>query len=191
MLSEPILVTLAVTDVLEELGVPYAVGGSLASAFHGVMRATLDADLVANLLPEHVPPFVDALGESFYVDEVAVLEAVQSRTYFNLIHLDTTFKVDVFVAKSGSLDRAQLDRRQHERVSANPDRYLYLITAEDTILVKLAWYHMGKEVSERQWRDVLGVLAVQSNRLDHDYLHRMAAELGLIELLERALQQAT
>ncbi|MBC8449572.1 MAG: hypothetical protein H8D78_17635, partial [Chloroflexi bacterium] len=49
MLTEQIAVTLAVVDALETLDVPYAIGGSLASALHGVMRATMDADLVADL----------------------------------------------------------------------------------------------------------------------------------------------
>ena len=61
---------------------------------------------------------------------------------------------------------------------------------EDIILSKLEWYRMGGGVSERQWRDVLGVLKVQGERLDHAYMQRMAAELGVADLLERALGEA-
>ena len=65
MLAEPLAVTIMVSDALEALGVDYVLGGSLASAVHGVMRATMDADLVADLDLAQVDPFVQALGEAF------------------------------------------------------------------------------------------------------------------------------
>ena len=66
----------------------------------------------------------------------------------------------------------------------------YATAAEDTLLAKLNWYRLGGEVSERQWRDVLGVLAVQAGRLESEYLFRMAEELGVADLLARALAEA-
>jgi hypothetical protein len=110
--DDPIAITLQVTDILEQMAVPYAIGGSLASAVHGVMRATMDADLVADLRLEHVQPFVAALGDDFYAHDQMIRNAVQRHTSFNILHLDTTFKVDIFVAKPRSFDRAQLTRRQ-------------------------------------------------------------------------------
>jgi hypothetical protein len=112
MLTEPIAVTTLVTDALETLGVTYAIGGSLASAVHGVMRATMDADLVADLRLEHVEPLAQALGDAFYADTEVMREAVRHHSSFNVIHLDTMFKVDVFVAKPHEFDRSQLARRQ-------------------------------------------------------------------------------
>jgi len=96
MLTEPIAVTTLVTDTLENLGVTYAIGGSLASAVHGVMRATMDADLVADLQMEHIEPLAQALGDAFYADVEMMREAVRHHSSFNVIHLDTMFKVDVF-----------------------------------------------------------------------------------------------
>jgi len=190
MLAEPIAVTMMVTDALDALGVPYAIGGSLASAVHGVMRATMDADLVADLRMEHAEPLARALGDAFYADVEMMRDAIRRHGCFNLIHLETMFKVDIFVAKPRAFDRAQLARRQLHLLGKEPQRYAYVASAEDVILSKLEWYHKGGRVSERQWRDVLGVLKVQGGRLDCDYLRRMAATLGVTDLLERAFDEA-
>jgi hypothetical protein len=190
MLTEQIAVTLMVTDALETLDVPYAIGGSFASATHGVMRATMDADLVADLRPEHAELLAQALGEAFYADIEMMRDAIRRRASFNVIHMETTFKVDIFAAKARPFDRAQLSRRQRHQLSEDPERYAYVASAEDTILSKLEWYRMGGDVSNRQWRDVLGVLKVQGDRLDWGYLRHMAATLNVTDLLERALKEA-
>ena len=190
MLAESISVVLLVADVLDALGVSYAIGGSLASAVHGVMRATMDADLVADLRLEHVEPLARVLGEAFYADVAMMHDAVRRHSSFNVIHLETTLKVDVFVAKPRPFDRSQLARRQLHLLSEKPDRRAYVTSAEDIVLAKLEWYRMGGEVSDRQWRDVLGVLKVQGERVDRSYLQRMAGELGVGDLLGRAIEEA-
>jgi hypothetical protein len=190
MLAEPIAVTMVVTDALEALGVKYAIGGSLASAVHGVVRATMDADLVADLRMEHAEPLAQALGDAFYADVEMMRDAIRRHASFNLIHLNTTFKVDVFVAKPRAFDHSQLARRQLHLLSEDPQVHAYVTSAEDIILAKLEWYHIGGGVSDRQWRDVLGVLKIQGDRIDHDYLRRMAAILDVTALLERALDEA-
>jgi len=181
---------LSVADALDALDVAYAIGGSFASALHGVMRATMGADLVAKLRPAHVEPLVQALGDAFYADAQTMRDAIRHQGSFNLIHLDTMFKVDVFVARPRAFDRSQLARRRLHLLSEDPERHAYVTSAEDVILSKLEWYRTGGEVSDRQWRDVLGVLKVQGERLDGSYLRRMAVELGVIDLLERALEEA-
>ncbi len=97
--NDVLIAVLPVIDTLERLGVPYYVGGSLASSAHGVVRATADADLVADLQPRHVAGLVDALQANYYIHAGAIHEAISRSSCFNLIHLATYFKVDVFVFK--------------------------------------------------------------------------------------------
>jgi hypothetical protein len=190
MPNEPIAVTLLVIDAMDALGVPYLIGGSLASAVHGVLRATLNTDLVADLRLEHAEPLARALGGTFYVDAESIREAVLHQRSFNVIHLETMFKVDVFVVKKRPFHHSQMERRMAQVIATDPDRTAYVATAEDTILAKLEWYRLGGDVSEQQWRDVLGVMKVQADRLDLAYLRQWAAQLNISDLLERAIKEA-
>lgn len=187
--SEALRVCVEVARVLDGLGVPYLVGGSLASSLHGVPRSTQDADVVADLRDEHVAPFVAALAGRFYADEERIAHAVRRRSSFNVLELATMFKVDVFVFGGGPLDREQMARS--ERIEL-PEVVggLNLASAEDTVLQKLRWYDLGHRVSDRQWRDVLEVLEVQGERLDQAYLRHGAEVLDVSELLQRALGEA-
>jgi hypothetical protein len=188
-MDEILEITLFLAATFERLGVSYLVGGSLASSLHGLPRATQDVDLVAALEPEHVPALVAALRGSFYLDEPAIRAAVRQRTSFNVIHLGTLLKADVFVAGSDAATRSEFERRQRYRVAVDPPRELVLASAEDTIAQKLHWFRLGDEVSERQWSDALGVLKVAGGRLDFAYLRRTAALLGVQDLLERILTE--
>ena len=188
MLSEPIRVTLKVISAFERLGIPYLIGGSLASAVYGMVRATMDADLVAEIEPSQVSSLVDLLNDEFYIDAYMILDAILHYSSFNLIHFETMFKVDVFILKQSPFDRSQMERRIHQSVGDSPDEQAYFCTAEDIILAKLEWFRAGGELSERQWRDILGVINLQEDRLDYEYLQKWAGILGIQDLYIKAIQ---
>ena len=150
---------LEVVDLLEELEIPYHVGGSLASSVHGVPRQTNDLDLVVDLTQAMAAILVLRLRDRFYIDGEMIRRAIRRRGSFNLIHLATGFKIDVFLHGGGAFDRMEFTR--HGRY--HPEdlrRDLVVKSAEDTVLRKLQWYRLGHEVSDRQWRDILGVRAI-------------------------------
>lgn len=183
-------VLLRVAGVLDEMRIPYVVVGSVASSMHGFSRATADADVVADLRPENVAPFHAALKDEFYVDDQAMRRALSLRRMFNLIHLDTVFKVDIYVPKDDEFSRQQFKRARRETLLPGEAGGVYIAAPEDTILAKLQWHRRGGEVSERQLTDVLGVLKVQRERLDLEYLREWAGRLEVSDLLERLLAEA-
>lgn len=148
----------------------------------------MDADLVADIKSDQVFPLVTLLESEFYIDADMIQDAIQQNSSFNLIHLETMFKVDVFMLKQRAFDINQMQRRISQPLGDAPDEHAYFSTAEDIILAKLEWFRAGGETSERQWRDILGVLDIQSDRLDYDYLRNWAQKLGMQNLLQRALQ---
>lgn len=188
--GEATRITLLVTQALEHIGIPYAVGGSLASSLHGVMRSTLDVDIVTDMRLEHIEPLVAALSKEFYADDEMMRDAIEHHSSFNLIHYETAFKVDIFIRKSRAFDQMQLERRRKSVIATDPDQSVYVTSPEDTILAKLEWYRLGGEVSEQQWRDILGVLKTRKGDLDLDYLRKWANELKVAGLLERALAES-
>ena len=179
-----------VADALDALGVRYFVGGSIASSAHGVARASLDADLVAELEPSHVDGFVDRLESAYYIPLDRLRSAVVARSSCNLIHLATMFKVDLFMSKGRAFDRAAASRARIEAIDEDRDAARFPVaSAEDTVLAKLEWFRLGGESSERQWWDIVGILRVTS-RADRSYLEQWATALGVTDLLERAMAEA-
>jgi hypothetical protein len=190
MNAPEILAALApIVEALEELGVAYHIGGSVASSVYGIPRLTIDADLVADLRLEHVRPLVKQLEVEYYIDADAVRDAIRRRSSFNAIHLDTMLKVDVFIPKMRAFDQEEL-RRTRQEILAEGTRSFYMSSPEGTILNKLECYRMGGEVSDRQWNDILGALKVQGTALDMVYMQRWAKALQVTDLLERALVEA-
>lgn len=190
MQNEPVEVTLKVTGIFEKLRVPYVIGGSLASALYGMVRATQDSDIVAEMHFEHIQPFISALQDEFFIDEAMIAESIQRNSSFNIIHRETMFKVDVFVPHSRPFLKSQLARAQKQTFSFETEVSAKFASPEDTILSKLEWYRMGGEVSDRQWRDILGVLKTRAGELEIDYMLKWAQELRVMDLLTRALKES-
>jgi hypothetical protein len=185
--TDLIEVTALVVAALERTGVPYTIGGSLASSFSGEPRASIDADILVDMTAAQVASFLDALGDQFYVDADALRRAIENKSSTNLIHFESSIKVDLFVAGS-LLDARQLERRR--RVEVGPNHRWFIHSPEDILLQKLLWYRQGGEVSDRQWRDAIAILIVQDARLDRAYLRATASLIGVSDLLERGLLQA-
>jgi hypothetical protein len=182
-------VTLMATRALDACGIPYTIGGALASSFSGEPRFTQDVDILVSLGTGQIDPLVAALGPAFYADVDALRRAVAHRSSVNIIHIPTNIKVDLFVAGGSPLDSNQLRRRQQRQVAANPDAFAYFHSHEDILLQKLFWYRAGGGVPDRQWRDVRAIALKQGDRLDLTYLRDAAAAIGLLDLLERSLTE--
>ncbi len=178
-----------VVEALEDLGIAYRIGGSVASSVHGTPRATNDVDLVADIRMEHVEPLCARLRSSYYADPDLLQSAVETLSCCNFIHFATVYKVDVFVRKRSPYDDQAFARSTRQQL-ADGEREFNISTAEDTVLRKLAWYRDGGFASQQQWKDVVGVLRVQRGRLDVGYLRQWAAALHISELLEQALTEA-
>jgi len=188
MLSDVMIALLEIKDALEGAGIEYMVVGSLASSAHGLPRATRDADVVVIMTHEQIAKLVELLEPKFYVSKDAASDAIRHGTSFNAIHEETFYQVDLFVASITPFNRLQFERREYIEIDPDHDITMPFQSAEDTILSKLDWFRQGKEVSERQWQDVLGILRSQGEQLDHHYLRQWAANLGLDALLQRALE---
>lgn len=182
---------LPLVKAFDKLGVSYYISGSVASSIYGVPRATIDVDIVLDLKPQHVHSLVEMLGETYYIDEEMVLNAIQKRSSFNLIHLDTMLKVDIFIIKDKPYNLKTLQRRRKDTFTEEKESTeFYIGSPEDIILSKLEWFRSGEYVTKQQWRDVLGILKVQKDLLDLEYLRHWASTLELSNLLDQAFHDA-
>ena len=191
-MTEDVLLALEpVAAVFDELSVEYRIGGSIASSALGVPRSTIDVDLVADLRLEHVDALVRTLEATYYIDGHMIRDAIVHRDSFNLIHLATMMKVDVFVLKRRPFEESAFGRVVFERLGAEPDARVFpLTTAEDIVVHKLVWFRLGGGASNRQWEDLLGVLKLRGSTLDMEYVTRWAVDQGVADLLERAKADA-
>ena len=110
MLSEPLLVVGRLARAFDDLAIRYVVGGSLASSLYGIPRATQDVDLVAEIGLPHVEALTNALADEFYVDAGMIRDAIKRRASFNVVHLATMFKADVFVTRGDAWSREEMSR---------------------------------------------------------------------------------
>ena len=181
-----------VVKAFEKIGVSYYLGGSVASSAYGIARATLDVDLVADLSAQHVNSLTEMLKSDYYIDKEMILDAIKRHSSFNLVHLETMLKVDIFIIKDRPYDGVAFQRKRKDTLDEEQGAAeFYFASPEDIILNKLEWFQMGGKVSERQWHDVLGIMKVQRELIDKEYLRLWAAELGISVLLEQAFRDAS
>lgn len=175
--------------VFDDLGVDWFVGGSLASSLHGAFRATADVDFVVAIASGKVDSLAKACSHDFYMDADFARESLALGRPYNLIHIGTSFKFDIFPLTADPFHQSQLSRAKRLPcpLPGLEDLHIPLCSAEDTILAKLAWYRAGGGVSDRQWADLEAMRDVQAGQLDLEYLHQWAAHLGVTAELHRLL----
>ena len=179
---EPLVLALVGLDI------PYRIVGSVASSAQGMLRATLDVDLVVQLEHSHILRLVARLGGDYYADPEGMEEALARGSSFNLIHLESMIKLDLFPLGKRKFDQVSFARVQTFELTE--DFVVNFKTPEDVILGKLEWFEAGERTSERQWRDIGGLLKVQGERLDLEYMRHWASILQLVPLLEQALAES-
>ncbi|MFZ0455592.1 MAG: hypothetical protein WCE54_07570 [Ignavibacteriaceae bacterium] len=171
----------------EELKILYYIGGSIASSAYGTARSTLNIDLVTNLLTHHIKPFTEKLKDEYYVDAEMIAEAIKTKSSFNLLHLQSMLKIDIFILKDSTYSTKEFERKVKDKLEEDEKPInIYLCSPEDIILNKLEWYKIGGKTSEKQWSDILGVIKVQAENLDRDFLKYWAKQLEVFELLVKA-----
>jgi len=188
--ANPLEVVLLATRSMERLGIAYVIVGSTASTLHGEPRATLDVDLTVRMRASDVGPLCDALEKEFHVDRRAFMEGVRTGFPCNAIHRAHHVKLDIYIRRNEGIFAEELRRARRMRLTPDPGSEATVQSAEDTVLQKLVWYRKGGEVSDRQWRDVLGVVKAQGARLERKYLAEWGRELGVLDLLRRTLAEA-
>lgn len=167
-----------IVGILEDQHVGYMVTDSLAAACHGAPRATQDVDVVIEVTESRVSTLASAFGAAgYYVSEEAAKRAVTSRGQFNVIDARTGWKADLIVRKDRPFSRSEFERRRPMTVTG---RDLFMVSAEDLVIAKLEWARLGE--SDRQLRDVAGILDVQGDDLDREYMLRWIKALELDDL---------
>ncbi len=177
-------------EVLDTLGIPYAIGGSIASSVYGTVRFTRDADIAMLSFPSAADRFYALLKDEFYINEEAMQQALGCCGTFNIIHFETAFKIDIFLLGPSEFEQQLLVRSKLVRLGETDESELCFVSPEDVILLKLRRLAESEDFEEDQWEDILGVLAIQGRVLDQQHLTDYAKTLGVEDLLERAIAEA-
>ncbi len=171
-----------IVGALDRSGIPYMLTGGAAVGFWGIIRTTLDADVVIEIRESQVDALVSRLAEDAYVDPATAREAVRARAPFNAIHTASGWKADLIPLRDAPY--AQESFRRRVRLSYGEGGTIWVISPEDLILSKLSWSRSAGG-SERQEVDIAGILRLNRSGLDGDYLRRWASVLGVADDLRR------
>lgn len=175
--------------MLDELGVPYALGGSLAATFFGEPRSTMDIDIAIAVTRESGEALLERAGQDFYVPTTSARAAVADKGSFNLLEREGGMKVDLFVLGDNLLDKRQIERRLQVPLPGSA-KMIWVTSPEDQVLRKLSWFRSAGSISDRQWRDVLGLVRGSGALMNWTDLREAAGGLGLSDLLESAVSEA-
>jgi hypothetical protein len=171
-------------SIIESAGIPYAVCGSLSSGFHGQPRATNDADIIIAPTQDQLAKFLKSLETGYYVSPEAAFEAMKISSMFNVIDNEFGWKADLIFRKDNPYQLSKFNRKKRVKLMGID---LWILSPEDVILSKLDW--AKDSGSDLQFRDVFGVIKVQWDKLDWDYLQHWAKELGVEKNLKSITEE--
>jgi hypothetical protein len=176
-----------VVAALDATGTPYMLTGSYASSLQGQPRSTHDIDLVVAITPIAAQTLLRAFAApQYYLDELAVSEAINKKSQFNLIENDTGDKVDFWLLTNEPFDQSRFSRRYLQEFQG--ERF-YVSSPEDTLLMKLHWAVMSGG-SEKQFNDAKSIFELQSDLLDLSYIESWVKLLDVASLWERIMREA-
>lgn len=176
-----------VLAVLKKNHIDYMVTGSIVSSLQGEPRTTHDVDIVINIQVGSIQNLSDAfLPPGFYISKESILEAIVSKTMFNLIDTTEGDKIDFWILTEDPFDKSRFARKQEENVYGFN---MKVSSPEDTILAKLKWAKLSGG-SEKQFVDALRVYEVQFGNLDIKYIDEWADKLNVTEIWKRLQQNA-
>jgi hypothetical protein len=184
-IQDSVSLAIKLHPIFEELGISYYITGGVAAISYGEPRTTQDLDLVMAISLDVIDRLSDALTEAgFYVPGIDDVKSGRMRT-LQIIEMESISRADLVVAGTDEFERLKFARR---RVIEFEGTALYFASPEDVILNKLRWRQ--RSGSEKQWRDVLGVLKVQAENLDYGYMRELAEQLGLVDALNQAVTES-
>ncbi len=173
---------------LGDAGIDYMVTGAIASSLQGAPRTTHDIDVVVTMKTDDADTLINAFPPpDYYLDKGNIIEAIRRRSSFNLVEVNTGFKVDFWLLTGDPFDQSRFSRKYTEELE---ELEVFFSTPEDTILMKLKWARMMGG-SKKQFTDALRVYELQHDLLDMKYLERWAGELGVKTLLERIEEESS
>ena len=175
-------------QIFESINIDYYVNRGVASSIHGEPRSTRDLDLVIEVKPNQIDLLVKTLEASGYYCPAGAVEDLHCGlgNMLNITHTETIANADIYIKDNSPYSISQMNRKILIDVEEIP--VFWIASAEDIILQKLRWGKGSK--SEKQWRDVLGIIKLQSKNLDYGYLTEWAENLDLVADLSEVLTQA-
>lgn len=173
---------------LEELKIPYAIGGSVASSAYGAYRTTNDIDISIQMPMEQAEAFINTMvGLGYYAYIDAILDAFIWKTPFNVIDSTSGLKVDFFLVAPTPLEQSVLLRSRRVVYDSTTGNSAVLYSPEDVILYKLQYFAEGK--MPKHPRDMLTMLEVRQNSIDLEYISAWASQLGLEAIWNEILDE--
>lgn len=184
-IQDPLEIAVQLHNLLMPLQIDYYITGGASAVMYGEPRTTRDIDLVLAISLLQLDSLVMELEKSgFYIAGLDEVRAEESKI-LQVIQMESIARADLMIAGESAFDLIQFERKQ--AIEVWDGQILFYASAEDVVLNKLKWRLLSG--SEKQWRDVLGILKVQGDLLDVGYLREWASVLGVLEDLNLAMEQ--